>query len=168
MTHFRHSLLIVALAVLPLAAQEAAAKSLATHSIPDALSARLAEADARVKQASSTRNLDVKKLKSATSLLTDAQTQLARAQAELNSANANYCAHSEYAPGRARDGMLNRIQQDIDRAHRHVCEARDYCNQKAEALKCAERELCGADECVEAARWEQSRVQRAVSVLAED
>src|SRR5437762_9657310 len=73
----------------------------------------LAEVSAQVRAARVERDNFGKKLKSAVSFLPIAQTQIERAQAELNTANATYAAQECNFPARGRDAALNRAQQAI-------------------------------------------------------
>src|ERR1043165_1805457 len=118
------------------------ASPLAVHAQDDGTLAQIVE---QVRVARIDRDKFDKKLKSAVSFLPIAQTQIKRAQAELNTATANYAqAGNFYARGR--DAELNRAQQAIDRAQSHLQEAFTYSDQKQAAVCAAEKAFADADE----------------------
>src|SRR5579862_6678580 len=127
----------------------------------DALSDRLADLAGELKSATAEHDRLERKVKSAKSFITDAETRVARADAEWNTANANYNARANGAiQNRGNSVALARIQQDIDRAARHQDEAKDYYDEKKKALDDAQKALDASNQKLDQLKAERTRMRK--------
>lgn len=142
-----------------------------TDSAPDDASANANPSDAndsqlnvltkQLKTATAERDRLERKVKSAKSFLSDAQTKIDRAEAEWNSANANYTARANSpVQSRGKTDALARIQQDIDRADRHRGEAKDYYEQKKAVVDTAQKELDASNQRREQIKADLARARQ--------
>ena len=98
---------------------------------------------ARDKLDEATRNRDLlqRKLKSAESWMPGAESQVNRALAEFNTAQAAYNDRANNGVQRGLDDALRRIQIDVDRAKRHQDEAAANFVQKKAAIDAVQKSL---------------------------
>src|SRR6185295_10493486 len=141
-----------------------------SRNVADATAAEtpLAKAAQEMRDARVERDKAEKKLKSAVSFMQTAQTGINRAQAELSAACGNYDTHDEHAFFRVHEATLSRIQEDIDRAQRHICEAKEYYEQKLALVIAAQKEFDDAAQQYDDTCDELARVRSAVEVAEKD
>ncbi len=128
----------------------------------------LAKAAQAMRDARVERDKAEKKLKSALSFMQTAQIGINRAQTELNAACGNYDTHDEHAFFRVHEATLARIQEDIDRAQRHLCEAKEYYEQKLTLVIAAQKEFDDAAQQYDESCDELARIRSAMELAEKE
>jgi hypothetical protein len=123
--------------------------------LTDSVASKRTEIDAATRE----RDKFEKRIKSAESFMSTAQTQGERANAEYNSAVAAYNARVNSPVARGKPDALVRLQQDIDRAQRHQAEAIDNFNARKATLEKAQKTYDDAANKLNQLRAEMSKLR---------